>query len=58
VGVGDRLLDQLRELEENKADLTEEEYREMKQETLEELKTFQNSLNHLLADPNNSVLES
>jgi hypothetical protein len=39
-----RLLDQLNELEELKAEISEEEYQQMKKDTLEELKTFQKSL--------------
>lgn len=39
-----RLLDQLQELEENKADLTQEEYEEMKESTHADLETFQNFL--------------
>jgi len=52
------LLDQLKELEENKADLTEEEYNELKASTIHDLQTFQKSLDTMLSDPNNNMLET
>jgi ElaB/YqjD/DUF883 family membrane-anchored ribosome-binding protein len=42
-----RLVQQLSDLEEAKAELTEEEYTEMKQETLEQISEFTDSLNRL-----------
>lgn len=41
-----RLLDQLQELEDNKADLTQEEYEEMKESTRADLETFQTFLSN------------
>jgi hypothetical protein len=44
-----RLLNQLKDLDELKADLTEEEIRETRSETMEELREFQNSLDRMIA---------
>ena len=41
------MVDQLRELEENREDLTEEEYNELKESTNADLQTFKNSLENL-----------
>jgi DNA-binding transcriptional MerR regulator len=44
-----RLLCQLKDLDELKADLTEEEIRETRSETMEELREFQSSLDRMIA---------
>jgi len=43
----DRLLEQLSDLEKDRADLGEEEYSEMRQDTLEQVGEFEASLNRL-----------
>ncbi|OQR72835.1 protein LZIC-like [Tropilaelaps mercedesae] len=43
-----RLVDQLADLEQERQDLDEEEYQETKEDTLEQLKEFQKSLNKML----------
>lgn len=42
-----RLLEQLNELDQLRAELSEEEYGQMKKDTLEELQTFQKSLEEM-----------
>ncbi|XP_003746888.1 protein LZIC [Galendromus occidentalis] len=44
----ERLVDQLADLEQEKSELSEEEYNDMKQDTVEQLKEFQASLDRIL----------